>query len=121
MVKIESKDEFEYDPSEFQAYAFTVKKLGPACFCSIDDYRSNVLLKWSRLGVMVEEPYFEEDKDGKLHMHGIVSARKNYYRKKLSVFGYHVYITDIWDVDKWIEYCSKVKKTITINNTEYLF
>lgn len=115
-----SNEKFMYDPSEFQAYAFTVKKLGNDEI-SIEDYRSNVLNKWARLAVQVQEPYFEEDSKGKLHMHGVFYARKNYYRRKLTVQGYYVYITDIWNLDKWLEYCSKIKKVVTIDNTQYMF
>jgi len=71
--------------------------------------------------VQVQEPYFEDDTDGKLHMHGVFYARKNYYKKKLQVQGYYVYITDIWNLERWLEYCSKVHKRLTIDNTEYMF
>lgn len=114
--------DFIYDPSEYQALAFTVKKLGSDFEGQpIDDYQRNVLHKWSKLAVMVQEPYFEEDSKGKIHMHGVLYARKNYYKKKLSVKGYYVYVTDIWDLDRWLEYCKKVKHTATIDNTVYLF
>lgn len=112
-------EEFLYDPSEFAAYAFTVKKLGNDV--SILDYHNNVLNKWSRLAVDVKEPYFEDDESGKLHMHGVLYARKNYFRKKLSVPGYYVYITDCWNIDRWLEYCAKVKHTQEIDNTLYMF
>lgn len=110
---------FEYSKSEFHSLAFTVKKLGNDV--SILDYHNNVLNKWSRLGVDIKEPYFEEDNSGKLHMHGVLVTRKNYYKRKLQVDGYYVFITDIWNLDRWLEYCAKVKHTQTIDNTQYLF
>lgn len=116
----EETREFLYDPSEFQALAFTVKKLGND-EVSIEDYRINVLSKWARLAVQIEEPYFEDDSKGKLHMHGVVVTRKNYYRRKLSVPGYYVYVTDCWNIERWLEYCSKVNKSIKVDNTLYLF
>lgn len=112
--------EFMYDPSEFHALAFTVKKLSNDRV-SISDYQANVLHKWSRLGVHVQEPYFEDDSEGKLHMHGVLYARKNYFKKKLMVQGYYVYLTDIWNLDRWLEYCAKVKHTQEIDNTLYMF
>jgi len=95
-----------YDSGEYQALAFTVMKHGKDC--SIEDYQSNVLNKWSRLAVQLEEPYFEQvSVDSKLHMHGVLYVRKGYYKKKLQIPGYYVYVTDIYRLDTWLEYCKK--------------
>lgn len=100
---------FAHIPSDRQCLAFTVKRLGKVEDATVEDYQHRVLNTWARLaGVTVREPYFEKDDVGKLHMHGILDVRRNYYKKKLQVPGYYIYTTDCYDLEHWIEYCTKV-------------
>lgn len=58
----------------------------------------------------VNEFWYEYDKAGRLHMHGIAKAQPNYFKKRLDKAGYHRHITRICgkkDRDDWLRYCKK--------------
>jgi len=106
---------FEYDPSEFLSLAVTIKKLtnDPVML----DY-VNIINEWQDKRFIISSDFiFEKDSKGKLHLHGIIVVRKNFYKRKLQTIGYHVYTTDIYDIEVWKNYINKCSR---IDNDKYM-
>lgn len=110
--------DFTYDRGEYIPLAYTIKKCGgnPTKVEYLE-----LLGKWSNFpnnGVIVYEPYFEEDSLGKLHVHGILLCKKHFWKNKFQTYGYSIYTTDIYCLEGWMSY---INKTIPINNKNYMF
>lgn len=97
-----------YESSEFKALAFTIKKLKDPKNATVKDY-IEVLCKWLKLDVDIQAGEYERDSTNVLHIHGIIVVKKNFYKRRLQVEGYHVYIRDIYDKTSWLRYINKTK------------
>lgn len=114
--------EYEYDKSEFQSLAFTIKKLKDPKLAEASDYH-DVFNIWINMGVDLYNVAFERDSNGILHAHGRLICKKNFYKKRLQTFGFHVYIRDIFYEDGWSRYINKEKQPLEnhIDNKVYMF
>lgn len=108
--------EFVYDSGEYMALAFTIKKLGPrrVDLCEYTEVIASWKNKFSN-SVMIEDFISEFDSSNKLHVHGIIYVRKNFFKRRLQVKGFHVYTTDMYSKDQWLLYMHKV------DNNQYMF
>lgn len=118
MIYHYTMSEFEYDKSEFICLAFTIKKLKDPKNAKLSDY-SEVLDHWLNLGVDLFEVQSEVDTADVLHVHGRLVVRKNFYKKRLQTFGYHVFIRDIFYEQGWKRYINKQQDNI--DNKVYMF
>lgn len=114
--------EFTYDKSEYLSLAFTIKKLKDPKNTQPTDYYE-VLDQWLKLGVDIYSPTIERDANNILHMHGFLVVKKNFYRKRLQTFGFHVYIRDVFYSDGWERYIKKEEEPLDekIDNRVYMF
>lgn len=114
--------EFEYDRSEFMALAFTIKKLKDPRNAQPSDYY-DVLNLWQKMDVDIYNVAFEKDTNDVLHVHGRLIVKKNFYKKRLQTFGYHVYTRDIYYEEGWLKYCGKQEDPLEpkIDNKQYMF
>lgn len=122
---------YMHDSGEYKSVSFTVKKnSGPSSSVTKESY-APVLEHFNRYAI-VQPPYYEHDSSGRLHMHGILSVKKGFYKRRLQVPGFYVYTTDCVHIEQWLEYCKKcdpdyllVKKLKMerheLDNTEYMF
>lgn len=88
--------------------AFTCKKLGRD-EAKFTDY-ALVTEHWLVEGVTLGKLVYERDSHNQLHIHGTINVPKNFYRKKLNVYGYHIYFREIYDEAGWLSYISKHQK-----------
>lgn len=110
----------EYNSSEFISLAFTAKKLSNPLSVTKEDYLNDVISVWQKIpDIHLQEPFYELDSKGQLHIHGIITVKKHFYKKRLRINDYHIYIKDIYDIDQWISYISKQQKLHI--KTTYLF
>lgn len=114
--------EYEYDKSEFVALAFTIKKLKDPLNAQPSDYH-DVLNLWIKMGVDLYNVVFEKGTSDRLHVHGRLICKKNFYKKRLQTFGYHVYLRDIFYEDGWQKYINKEDEPLSpkIDNRQYMF
>lgn len=105
---------------DVKSWAFTIKKLGrPSDTCLLD--YANVLEQWTKNPqVKVKEAVLERDSKGKLHVHGIATIKKNFYRHKLGVHGFNMKLDEIYDEQGWERYLHKQFKQ-KVDNSQYLF
>lgn len=93
------------------SYSLTVRRLNKDC--SHDDYWNfHVFIKeFSEKDVKLETFAYEENKVRKgYHLHGLLSIRKGFLRRKIQKFGYYIYITPLkTEKDKcaWMTYIRK--------------
>jgi len=110
---------FKYDSSDFMNLAFTMKKLSE--INNTEQYYNDIIKHWSeKHGAVCVAMQFEFDKIHKLHAHGIITVRKHFYKRKLQIQGCYIYITDIYDIDKWKSYINKQQEQ-KIDNDIYMF
>lgn len=79
------------DPSSVNSsYFYTIKHTRR--YPTIEDYE-RIIKRWRKLHFYVDCVTYELDSIGKLHVHGIATARANYYTKRLALrcFSYRVY------------------------------
>jgi len=114
-------DTFMYDPSEFQAIAFTMKMYKNKYLASRLDYL-NIISDWydKKLIVSCSALEVELDSKGKLHAHGVIIIKKHLLKRKLKVENCYIYLTDMYNIDRWTEYITKGDKC-KIDNTKYMF
>lgn len=113
--------EFTYDSGEYLCLSLNIKKTGSR-YVELTDY-TELLAEWKeRFGnnVIIEDFITENDSLGKLHLHGIIYVRKNFYKKRLYKTGFHIYCTDMYNKDQWIQYMLKSQPQL-IDNTKYMF
>lgn len=114
---------FVYDSGEYLALALTMKKLGPR-HVQLSDY-TEVLAKWKdkfNNNIMIDDFYTENDSNGKLHLHGVIYVKKNFYKKRLQTDGYYIYTTDIYMKQQWLDYCYKSQQlNVNLDNKQYMF
>lgn len=87
------------------AFAYTVKTLGPSTVTS-NDYVP-FFRRLEALGVEVEYKIDELDSKGKLHYHGIIYLKKGFYRKRVSLKGFHVKLEELYNKAGWLKYIHK--------------
>lgn len=97
--------QFEVLRTSFQSWGFTVKRLGSE-MPTREDYDA-VIEKFKKLCKTISYLVYEEDSEGKLHIHGIIQLDKRFYRKRLQVTGFHMCLREIYDENGWIRYCDK--------------
>ncbi len=107
-MSIPEKFQFKFSPEEknLELWAFTVKILKVKNKnITQKDYGPffKVLYNLSRIITYCGEV----DSKGILHYHGVIELSPKFYRKNLGVKGYHIRLTRIYDLQKWIEYCFK--------------
>jgi len=113
--------QFVYDSGEYLCLAFTIKKLGPR-EVELSDYTEQLHLWQERFknSVMIEDFIREHDDHGKLHIHGIIYVKKNFYKKRLQIDGYYVHTTDMYSKEQWFQYMLKSQPGL-IRNDQYMF
>lgn len=93
-------------------YAVTIKKTTEWCI----DYKDDIhdYEEWLRhaasCGLVFEKYCYEIDPKGVLHLHGIVKARANFYKKRLLKKGFHQQIDLLArpeDIVRWMIYMHK--------------
>jgi len=97
-------DNFEEFKSHLTPWAFTIKKLGLNDVV-VEDY-IYPLEQFAKFG-LVDCQFFEKDSHGKLHVHGIVLLRKNFFRKRLIITGYHIKLDELYNRGGWERYITK--------------
>lgn len=124
---------FVYDQGEYIPLAYTVKKIIQSPNEVDWSEYVQVISSWEKFGnhVRVYNPYYEYDSQNILHIHGIMLVKKNFYKKRLQIKGFHVYTTDIYDLEKWKEYITKdqdnqlgflfKERLKKYDNTQYMF
>lgn len=90
-----------------ERFAFTMKinnKSKPTVY----DYEG-ILNVWRDQGIQTDEYHYEREPNDskKLHIHGIVSMNRNFYRKSLYQYGVHYKLKPLTDEKSWLEYCTK--------------
>lgn len=106
--------------AKYESYAFTVKKLGPA---DINVDYHDVISVFTANG-NVKEVTQEVDKQGKLHIHGIIVLKKGFFRKKLFLQGYHYKLCQLYDESGWVDYIMKqcdIQPSAKAYSNMYLF
>ncbi len=102
-----TKLQFNFSPEEKyqELWSFTVKILKNPLKADEKSYEPffKVLYNLSKVVTYCGET----DSQGILHYHGVIELAPNFYRKNLRVKGYHLYLTRIYDLQKWINYCFK--------------
>jgi len=90
-------------------YAFTLKHTRRDMRnCTPSDY-TYVYTRWGTHGCAVQKVYYEPDKQGVCHAHGVVDVPKNLYRKKItSIPGMHVKLVECYDEKSWLAYARKL-------------
>jgi len=87
-------------------YAFTVKKLGSHISEITEKSYEPFFKKLYKFGKEVFK-MAELDPHGRLHYHGIIWLKRNFFRKKLRTKGFHWCLRSVWDMSSWIVYCYK--------------
>ena len=91
----------------YNRFAFTVKILGlKPSKCDEKDYEVFFDSLYKKC-MIVNFKIAEFDSKGLLHYHGVITLKKNYYRKKLIVKGYHLHVTKLRSLFIWTKYCYK--------------
>jgi len=90
-----------------QRYAFTIKDNRK----EQSDYYST-FDQWEKKGCIIRCKYAEQDSQGKLHYHGIVSIPEKCYRKALCPKGMHFMLKEIYDESGWDIYIKKDQKDL---------
>ncbi len=89
--------------TNMKAYAYTVKSLGK-------DLNANYAAFFARLlkfGIRIEYKVGERDSLGKWHYHGIIYLEKGFYRKKISLKGFHCKLVELHNKKGWVKYIYK--------------
>jgi len=122
---------YMHEPSEYRTICFTAKiNLGNPDSVNETDY-APLLEHWEQYAI-VKQPYYEKDKTGRCHMHGILTVKKGFYKRRLQLKGFYVYTTDCVHLEQWMNYCKKVdpdnmliiklrQERKNIENTNYMF
>lgn len=107
--------------SDNTAWAFTVKVLANDPEASLETY-APIIAHFNEMGY-IKRCESELDPKGKLHIHGIILLRKNFYRKRLtSVPGFHILLEEIYDERGWVKYILKQQNGEgIIDNNVYMF
>lgn len=98
-------------------YAFTVKCNTKGYYPMVSDYIDWIQNAQSK-GCKIDVYYFEIDSKDRLHMHGVMRAKKDLFKKSLVFKSFHQRIDEIpsfLDLQKWGDYISKTY----INEDEY--
>ncbi len=92
-------------PIEIRYFAFTVKILSRKMEIDEKSYEPF----FSHLYKFGKSIYMRAEMDGKqiLHYHGIVALPKKFYRKRLTVMGFHLKLKNIWSISGWTAYMNK--------------
>lgn len=106
-------------------YAFTLKFTEKTkATCTPSDYMA-IIEDWQKRGIKIEVIKYEPDSKGVCHAHGILSAPKRFYFKKLKQVGLHYKIDPITDRKGWLTYINKNQadkpKTIKVISYKCLF
>lgn len=104
---------FECEQSKKTLFGFTVKDNRQ----DVTDYDS-FMDRAKRMECDIQEYYPEKDSKGRLHLHGIISIPKGFYRKKLMMSGLHLKLEEIYDIDGWRRYCKKSQPNTDENSEE---
>lgn len=121
-MNLNDKDSgFWYDSGEYLCLTLNMKKTGGRDVL-LTDY-TEVLANWKdRFGnnVLIEDFITEKDSLGKLHLHGIIYVKKNFYKKRLYTPGFHITSSDMYCKEQWIQYMLK-QQPQSIDNKQYMF
>lgn len=91
-------------------YAFTLKYVqGKHSVKYTPSSYDDILSMWRALGCVIETKYYEDDKSGRCHVHGIVNIPKNLLRKRMMRVGLHCKLERIYDRGGWISYIRKAQ------------
>ncbi len=91
-----------------EQYAFTVKVTQQHSPSDVNSSNYDTFFKNLRnRGITIVLSQSEYDPKGFLHYHGIIECKRNFYRKKLRIAGYHLYLKEIDDLQGWVAYCLK--------------
>lgn len=91
--------------SDYISFAYTVKTLGSAEVTNADYEPFFERLKL--LNVHCEYKIAEKDSKGKLHYHGILYLKKGFFRKRISLRGFHIKLEELYDRKGWLKYIYK--------------
>lgn len=98
---------YEIQRSEIIAFAYTIKDNRKVS----NEERNKSYEQWfKRLEVWripIEYKCEEKDKQGKLHIHGIIYLKKGFYRKKLMMPNLHLKLVELHNREGWIKYIHK--------------
>jgi len=90
------------------AYAFTLKmntKPDEVCLATRSKYE-DVLVGWA-IQADLRARVFERDKQGRLHVHGIIELPRDFRYKTLCPKGFHTCFKEIHDLAGWKKYLRK--------------
>lgn len=107
--------------SELVSFSFTYKRnTRVKVFPTIEDY--SPVLDMLNMSGKVTHFVYEEDKSGKLHIHGIALLPRDVRYTKLRLKGYTYNIKPIYNLEGWLAYLDKDKGLAKawISKTEWL-
>lgn len=96
----------------YHYFAFTVKDNTKNKYPTVDDYEE-WLSHARQHGVNIECYYYEIDQKDRLHMHGIMTAPKNIYKRQLLYKRMHQRIDEIQDQQGLIRFSDYIQKHYT--------
>ncbi len=91
--------------SKYKSYIYTVKILKDPVFAVSRDY--DPFFRRLTKYVHVKYKVCELDSNSVLHYHGIFTARKNFYLKRLCLHNFHLHIRELQCQEQWLRYIHK--------------
>jgi hypothetical protein len=93
--------------SELIAYAYTIKDNRKVNNLDRKETYNTFFKRCQCWNIPVEYQVEEKDKQGKLHIHGIMYLKKGFYRKRLCMPNLHLKLVELYNKEGWEQYIHK--------------
>lgn len=98
---------FDYIRADSIAFAYTIKDNRKVS----NNERKATYEDWFKRcqvwRIPIEYKCEEKDKQGRLHIHGIIYLKKGFYRKKLCMPNLHLKLVELYNKEGWEQYIHK--------------
>lgn len=93
--------------SQLVSYAYTIKDNRKVNNSDRKETYNIFFRRCECWNIPVEYKVEEKDKQGKLHIHGIMYLKKGFYRKRLCMPNLHLKLVELYNKEGWKQYIHK--------------
>ncbi len=93
--------------SELVSYAYTIKDNRKVSNIDRAETYRAFFKRCKCWSIPIEYQIEEKDKQGRLHIHGIMYLKKGFYRKRLCMPNLHLKLVELYNKEGWEQYIHK--------------